>query len=467
MKINDHFRYLNIGLPEDILRRKIFGDFEGAIRLIDRCLTEENITDALRSCLIVQREIMLRAPLDYPLSRTDALTILRDHIPDFTEEEFDERVDTGKISWIYIHGEMRFFNRFFETMLKADPAFATRAGMSLAGAESNVGQKTPAHISHCISTMKEKGSMTQRIRIRAAMRIKDEVFEKGMFIRAHLPIPAACDQQREIRIESYSPKHAIIDPEDAPQRTICWEVKLEQNEEFYVEYSYVHTATYHDLSVTESAVETRGEMGDLADYTKEESPHIVFTPYIKNLAASLTQGVSDPLEKARIFYDFITLNMKYTFMPAYFNLENIPETCARNYTGDCGVFALLFITLCRCVGIPACWQSGLTAEPDFCGAHDWARFYVKPYGWLYADTSYGVAAVRTGDEDRRRFYFGNLDAYRMVANNAFQAPFMIDKDHWRADPYDNQVGEMETIDRGLNYSEYERSKVTVSIEELA
>lgn len=47
------------------------------------------------------------------------------------------------------------------------------------------------------------------------------------------------------------------------------------------------------------------------------------------------------LERARIFYDFITLNMKYTFMPAYFILENIAEAAARSYTGDCGVFALL------------------------------------------------------------------------------------------------------------------------------
>lgn len=466
MKINDHFRYLNIGLPEDILRRKIYGDYTGAIRLIDRRLAGDNITDALRSCLIVQREIMLRAPLDYPLTKTDALAILRNHIPDFTEEEFDEGVDSGKIGWIYIDGEMRFFNRFFETMLKADPAFAARAGMSLAGAESNVDKNAPSHIQHCISTMKEKGVMTQRIRIRASMRVKEEIFEKGMFIRAHLPIPAACEQQSDIRIESYSPAQAVIDPEDAPQRTICWEQNMEENEEFYVEYSYIHTATYHDLSIPAltAKVEVPQQLSDL--YTREESPHIIFTPYIKELVASLTKGVSDSLEKARIFYDFITLNMKYTFMPAYFNLENIPETCARNYTGDCGVFALLFITLCRCAGIPACWQSGLTAEPDFCGAHDWARFYVEPYGWLYADTSYGVAAVRTGDEERRKFYFGNLDAYRMVANNAFQAPFIIDKDHWRADPYDNQVGEMETTDRGLNYSEYERSKVTVSIEEI-
>ena len=130
------------------------------------------------------------------------------------------------------------------------------------------------------------------------------------------------------------------------------------------------------------------------------------------------------------------------------------------------MFALLFVTLCRCAGIPAQWQSGLAAEPGFCGAHDWARFYVAPYGWLYADPSYGTAAVRAGNEARRKFYFGNLDPCRMVANNAFQAPFTVDKAHWRADPYDNQVGEMETGEHGLTYEEFLRDKQVLSCEEL-
>ena len=35
-----------------------------------------------------------------------------------------------------------------------------------------------------------------------------------------------------------------------------------------------------------------------------------------------------------------------------------------------------------------------------------------------------------------------------------------------ADPYDNQVGEIETKQRGLLYEEFERSKVTLLCEEL-
>lgn len=130
-------------------------------------------------------------------------------------------------------------------------------------------------------------------------------------------------------------------------------------------------------------------------------------------------------------------------------LPCIPEYCAVNRKGDCGVQALLFITLCRIAGIPARWQSGLSATPESIGPHDWAQFYVEPFGWLHADLSFGGSAFRAGDEERRAFYFCNLDPFRMVANTAFQAPLRPVKQGLRADPYDNQVGECEIDGTGL------------------
>lgn len=466
VRMNENFRYLHVGLPDDILQRKLYGDLEGAVRLIDRRLASDAVPEALRCCLMAQREMILRRTEDYPYTKEEALSVVREHVSDFSEEEFEECVDTGKIRWIYLNGERRFFNRFFQSMCKAEPAFGARAGVRLPGVESaGKGTEGEGRLDRCARLMREHGKLSSRIRIRAAVRMKDEIFESGMFVRAHLPIPAACEQQSEIVIEKIFPAGGKPAPEDAPQRTICWETHLEENREFYVEYSYVHTARYHNVAkMQKEGLSLTCAQPDF--FTGEEAPHILFTPYIRALTEELTRGAADPLEKARRFYDFITLHMKYTFMPAYFGLEQIAETCARNFTGDCGVFALLFLTLCRCAGIPACWQSGLTAEPDFCGAHDWVRFYVEPYGWLYADPSYGTAAVRAENEERRRFYFGNLDVYRMAANNAFQAPFTIDKEHWRTDPYDNQLGEMETADRGLRYGEFERSKEVLLCEEL-
>lgn len=457
MNINDTLHYQHIGLPEDIRRRKEHGDFAGAVRLIDLRLQDKVLPKALRYALQVHREMLLRLPEEYPYSREDALSIIRGYIPEYTEAELDALIDTRRIRWIYIDGQMRIFNRFFSSVCKAMPDFARRAGVQLPGVESATsGSQADSLLDVSMRRMKESGSLSARIRIRATVKMKDANFVPGMFVRAHLPIPAACQQQSDIRIEKLFPENGRIAPEDAPQRTVCWEETMEKNHEFMVEYSYLHTANYTD------AYHGKGVPGTYDFDVEEQAPHIVFSPYINALCVELTEGMTDPLEKARAFYDFISLNMKYTFMPSYFVLEDIAETCAKTFTGDCGVFALLFLTMCRCAGIPAQWQSGLTAEPDFIGGHDWVRFYVEPYGWIFADTSYGTAAVRAGKEERRQFYFGNLDPYRMVANSAFAANFTIPKEQWRADPYDNQLGEIETSDRGYSFEEYERSKEILS-----
>ena len=461
MNINDTVKHLVYGLPEDILRRKMAGDYTGAIRLIDRRLADPATPQTLKDSLRIQRMICQRLPSEFPYTRSEALALIRQSIPGFTESEFEELIDDRRIRWIYVNGEEHFFNRFFSSLCKAVPGFAQRAGVNLPGVESaSSGSTEDSRLHLSMKKIKEHGSASTRIRIRATVKLKDAYFKPGIFVRAHLPIPAACQQQTDIRIEKVYPECAYIAPEDASQRTICWEEKMHTNHDFLVEYSYIHTARYTD------AYGGSGMSSSLSCDTHEQEPHIVFTPYIKSLCQELTAGIEDPLMKARAFYDFITLNMKYTFMPNYITQENLAEQCAQNFTGDCGVFALAFITMCRCVGIPAQWQSGLTAEPDFVGGHDWVRFYVEPYGWIFADPSYGTAAVRTGNEDRRKFYFGNLDPYRMVANREFQSNFTVKKQHMRADPYDNQLGEMETETRGFDFEEYDRTKEILLCEEL-
>ncbi len=460
MNIHDTISYQNIGLPDDILRRKLRGDFEGALRLIERRLADPRTPKAMTYCLTFHREMLLRTPSQFPYSREEALAIVRKDIPDFTEAEFQDLMDGGDIRWIYVDGEERIFSRFYSSICKAVPGMAERTRVTLSGVESvPVTKENP--LNAIMRKMKAEGKLTYRIRVRATVKLNDDQFTPGMFIRAHLPIPADCQQQSDIRIEKLFPENGMIAPADAPQRTVCWEENMAENHEFLVEYSYLNTVHYHD------AYNGSGIPGNYDFDVAEKAPHIVFTPYIRALCGELTEGLTDPLRKARAFYDFITTKMRYTYMPDYFVLDSIAQTCARDLTGDCGVLALLFITLCRCAGIPAQWQSSNTTEPDYIGSHDWARFYVEPYGWLFADPSYGVSANRQGCEERRQFYFGNLDPFRMVANREFQENFTIPKEHWRNDPYDNQSGEMETKDRGFAGSEYTRDKEILLCEEVS
>ena len=445
--------YAQFGLPEDIRRCKESGRYQEAIRLIDLRLTQPGLPQALKGSLLYQKDICRHILAEFPYSKAEALALIRQRIPDFEEALLDRYLDERRVRWIFCEGAVRIFDRFFDSLCKTVPDFARRAEICLPGVESaQSGSKTEDFLDAAIGKIRETGSMSNRIRIRATVRLKDEHFTPGMFLRAHLPIPAACPQQSDIRIEKIQPEGAVLGPEDAQQRTIRWEGHWQENPTFLVEYSYTHTARFTD------AYHGTGIPGKYDFDLQEQPPHLVFTPYIRTLCQELTEGMTDPLEKARAFYDFITKNMGYTYMPSYVLLENIAEECAKSFTGDCGVFAALFITLCRCAGIPAQWQSGLTVEPDFIGGHDWTRFYVEPYGWLFADPSYGVSAQRLGREDRRQFYFGNLDPYRFVANAAFQAPLSPFKKHPRADPYDNQLGEIETAEHGFAFSDYERTK---------
>ena len=103
-------------------------------------------------------------------------------------------------------------------------------------------------------------------------------------------------------------------------------------------------------------------------------------------------GASRPIAKARAIYDWITTNVDYRYQPPYALLDCIPQMTATGLRADCGVFALTFVTLCRIVGVPARWQSGLYVQPNEASGHDWAQFYSPEAGWLWADCSFGSAA---------------------------------------------------------------------------
>ena len=222
MNINDTLKYMRAGLPEDILRRKIHGDYEGAIRLINRRLKEDNLSDSLRGSLLIQKKICQELPAEFPYSKAEALAIIRKDIPDFTEAEFDKLVDQRNIRWIYKNGEPYYFNRFHSSLCKAVPEFGKRAQRQIGGMESISSNSQAVNLrDSTIAKMKEKGSLTTRIRIRSTVKMKEEFFSPGMFVRAHLPIPAACDQQSDIRIEKIWPETGVIAPETAGQRTVC------------------------------------------------------------------------------------------------------------------------------------------------------------------------------------------------------------------------------------------------------
>ena len=193
---------------------------------------------------------------------------------------------------------------------------------------------------------------------------------------------------------------------------------------------------------------------ELRSFLEPQPPHIVATPLVQATAKEIAGDEQNPLQMAHRIYGFLTQRAIYSYVRSYFTYPCLPELMLTSLKGDCGVFALTFIALCRALGIPARWQSGLYCAPHDVGCHDWAQFYCEPWGWLPVDASFGNAAFHAGSALRHDFYFGNLDPFRLPAAQAFQTPFDPPKRYLRSDPYDNQNGEMEYAGGGLMRSQF-------------
>lgn len=180
---------------------------------------------------------------------------------------------------------------------------------------------------------------------------------------------------------------------------------------------------------------------------------MVFSSALRSLAAEICASEKNPYLKAKRIFAWISKNIIYTAAPEYSTIPAISEYCMARRRGDCGIQALLFIALCRVSGIPARWQSGWTLAPGKVNLHDWAMFYVEPYGWLHADPSRGLND--TGDEGIRWFYFGNIDSYRMVVNEGYGAGLEPEKRHLRSETVDFQIGEMEWKNGNLYFDEWD------------
>ncbi|MCI8402567.1 MAG: transglutaminase domain-containing protein [Lachnospiraceae bacterium] len=469
---NDWITWLSLPLPEDVMKHKWHGDFAAMEQAMDRRLSG-GLSDGMRKRLLLEKKIIKRLPGNYPLDREDACKKLEEAVEGFRPEELKKLMDEDCADWIYIGGEPHFRDNLLENLFKTRPDYAARRR------KEQEESREKGFLSEAIENMRTEGGMDLTIRLRARLWFaREAACRPGETVRVWLPIPAVGAQVKAVRIlddgTGTLPRECLYfvhtAPESAPQRTICWEVSWQPGLEFLVEYEYDIEAGYVDLWGEDGKPafrQSRYACFDAVtrDDLAEQPPHIVFSPMIRSLTNEVVGEETRPLEKARRIYDYVTKKIRYSFMRSYVTLPVISEYVAAGGKGDCGAQSILFIAMCRCAGIPARWQSGLYANPGRVGNHDWARFYVEEYGWLYADCSFGGGAHRAGDESRRRFYFGNLDPYRMPSCNRFQTDFDPVMRRLRSDPFDAQSGEAELTGEEHERYPFESETVITAVEE--
>ncbi|MEF3280152.1 MAG: transglutaminase-like domain-containing protein [Elusimicrobiota bacterium] len=422
--------YLNFPTPQEISLNIIKGNLKFALRLIEDWLSKKTPYE-LKLKLIYEKERIKRLPHVFYVSEKKAFENANKNIRGFTREDFYEVLEKNKCDYVLIEGRKKFEKRFYYNISFAFKKYKNNIKIS---EERILAKKLlEKRLERLIAGEPPK---IYKIRAKISLKVKKTSGDK---VRVWLPFPKKGLEIVNVKLISSSHKNFYISPNSFPQRTIYFEGRDDDN--FFVEFEYIIKEWINKVDPS------KVNESDIKDFINEEPPHIVFSNHLKKMTKEIVGKEKNPYMVAKKIYDFITLNVNYSYVRPYMFYDNISEYVASNFKGDCGFQAILFITMLRIAGVPARWQSGWFITPYFASPHDWALFYIKPYGWLPADLSFGGA--RRSKEEFRKFYFGNLDGFRMVANDDFMKDFKPAKKFFRSDPCDNQIGEVENKEKNI------------------
>jgi hypothetical protein len=129
---------------------------------------------------------------------------------------------------------------------------------------------------------------------------------------------------------------------------------------------------------------------------------------LQQLARNIVRRERIPYDKAYAVYRYLLDELEYEQGALQENLGAYFEEGTASGRG----YGLLFVTLLRCVDIPARPVAGYIVFGDKeTMRHVWAEFYLPDYGWVPADPALGEGAISVNPavNDPESFYFGNLD----------------------------------------------------------
>ena len=449
-----------ISAVKEASRLEESGKFNEAASTLKKAM--DSATGAERKSLAFELDRLERIKDDFSVTKTRLTETLKKSINDFTPEELDRWIAEGKLDSRIIDGEQRFVGTSRSNLFWRYPEIAARRINPPDDTEfaQNV-FRACTDITNAAREQQKPYVLPKHFKATMTVKAKANAAPAGATIRAWLPIPHTFPFQKDFQVLSSTVPVQHLDAETSPIRSAYFEQQAVNDKatEFRLDYRYTHFGIRFDLDPAK-VQPYDATPKELAPFTNE-GPHVVFTDRIKKLSAEIADAETNPLLKAKKFYEWIAGEIKYSYAIEYSTIRNISDYCAARMYGDCGQEAMLFITLCRYNGIPARWQSAWLTMPGGKTIHDWTEIYLAPWGWVPVDPYMGIFAMRylkglSAEQKKfvRDFYFGGLDQYRMSANSDHCQELNPPKQSMRSDNVDFQRGEMEYGTSNLYFDKY-------------
>jgi len=400
--------------------------------------------------MLSKKEINRRIMLDFNKNLDDILLEIREIYPNVSEKQIKNWEKSRALEFIEIDGEKRYFRRAARNLFRIDKEakklYIEKFGDEKAG--RNEFLKKYLQNKEQRTKNKDSFTFTFQLKVMANAVPDDEI------IRCWLPFPRKdVEYQQNIKLISVnSDKYQIS--ENSVHQTIYFEKIAKKDEEtiFEVKYSF---ETHRHCGLDPQSLEQKSiaACAAMTEYTNDKKPHIVFSKKIKKLSTQIIGNEQDNYQKAKKIFTWISQNIPWAAAREYSTIKNIPEYVLENQHGDCGQVTLLFITLCRLNGIPARWLSGFMLHPNYENLHDWAEIFIDGKGWLPVDVSFGLQNWAETD-DLKYFYFGKMDAFRLIINNGILGELCPAKIFPRSETVDFQRGEVEWRGGNIYYDKF-------------
>lgn len=406
-----------------------------------------------------QTDLKHRLLCDFTQNREEAVEYVRRYLPHATDEKIARWEASGALECMEIDGEKRYFCHAGRNLFRIDPQ-CRKVWNRLWGSNDFYADNEIADMRNIPQILRDAPmnpqhiAQARRVRITYTLSVKPDAVPAGETVRCWLPFPRR-DHERQTEVELISTsqeKYQIAKPE-ATHSSLYMEQKAIAGEPVTFRECFEFTA--HGASFDLSQAQPYNTKSKLyKEYTSEREAHVRFTPELRALADSLTQGISHPAEKAKAIFTYINDNFPWASAREYSTIPNIPMYVLQNRHGDCGQVSLLLITLCRICGIPAHFQSGWQVHPGAVNLHDWAELYFEGIGWVPADQSYGIPSYARNQQERY-FFLGGIDSWRLIVNSDFGKAFSPKKKFPRSETVDFQRGEVEWKGGNLYFDQWD------------
>lgn len=224
--------------------------------------------------------------------------------------------------------------------------------------------------------------------------------------------------QRDLEYKSHTPEPDAIVSRDIDGNIIeFWDLSddIRDGEDITITRHFRFTAYETAFRIDPARVGLYDSDDPIYRYYTRSQELLEQTPEVILVAREIIGDEENPFLQAKAIYRWCMENISYKYPPNRGIRYSLPRR-----TGDCGSYSLIFVALCRAVGIPARVANGHWCCEPKKNYHVWNEFYIPKYGWIPADATDGRVnrddAGKLAGKGDPYYYFGNLDSGRFISS---------------------------------------------------